>query len=60
MLRVPRQTVPHSPTLHLVGFPPGPWAATSVNYIIFDLSGEWVFTCSKSRFVMKDIEKGVS
>ena len=59
MLRVPRQTVPHSPMLHLVGFPPGR-AATSVNYIIFGLSGEWVFTCSKSRFVMKDIEKGVS
>ena len=59
MLRVPRQTVPHSPTLHLVGFPPGR-AATSVNHIIFGLSGEWVITCSKSRFDMKDIEKGVS
>ena len=37
MLKVPRQTVPHSPTLHLVGFPPGPLAgaATSVNHIIY-------------------------
>ena len=59
MLRVPRQTVPHSPTLHLVGFPPGR-AVTSVNHIIFGKSGEWVLTCSKSRFGMKDIEKGVS
>ena len=59
MLRVPRQTVPQSPMLHLVGFPPGR-AATSVNHIIFGLSGEWVITCSKSRFDMKDIEKGVS
>ena len=40
-------------------FSPGR-AATSVNHIIFGQSGEWVFTCSTSRFVMKDIEKGVS
>ena len=59
MLKVPRQTVPHSPMLHLVGFPPGR-AATFVNHIIFGQSGEWVFTCRKSRFGMKDIEKGVS
>ena len=59
MLRVPRQTVPRSPTLHLVGFPPGR-AVTSVNHIIFGKSGEWVLTCSKSRFGMKDIEMCVS
>ena len=59
MLRVPRQTVPHSLMLHLVGFPPRR-AATSVNHIISGQSGEWVFTCSKSRFGMRDLEKGVS
>ena len=40
-------------------FSPGR-AATSVNHIIFGKSGEWVLTCSKSRFGMKDIEMGVS